>query len=631
MENIIFITSRLDKVHGGLTASMLNKAKIFYENKNIKSTVLTFHADPNFESVKGHVIDKYGIKESVEILNINEYYRKSNLVSDKKKFEISLEEYTKVKINDKNYEFFNQDGRKKFGITLKNKKINEVKVFDSTGNIVEKKLIDNNGYLFSENFYIDGFLASQTIFRLDQSPYLTRQFDIKNRKSTITQLVLFNSTPIVFNSFDDFKAYFIEQLIEPPLTYLIVEARGLDNAVMKIEDSRVRKIFMTHSVHIRPDTDIIRAGNRRTLNDLNNVDAMVFLTQKQKKDVINRFGYRDNYFVIPHSISKKKLEHQVIPYKVSLISRLHEEKRLEDAIDAFNIVINEVPSATLHIYGEGDERTKLQKRINSFGLQKSIKLEGHSDEIDKEIQTSECTMLTSKYEGFALVVEESIANGTPVIAYDIKYGPSDMIVDNVNGFLVEDGNVKELANKIVSYLKASEKEKEKFQDEALKKSNEFSHVNFIRNWFDLFNEIKGRKIKFTPHIKFEHIKKRRFSDKYIVRLKVELESDSNISPNIEAKLYERSSLENKENKKFYNLEFDQKKLDDNIFEIEIRIDFKKLKPDEIYDLSLSIQYETQFYEERINVKTDTGLESLKSKKVQPYLTEKHNNLSFKVE
>lgn len=71
MDKFIFVTSRLDKIHGGLTASMLNKAKIFYESKNIKSTVLTFHADPNFESVKKHVINKYGIKESVEILNIN--------------------------------------------------------------------------------------------------------------------------------------------------------------------------------------------------------------------------------------------------------------------------------------------------------------------------------------------------------------------------------------------------------------------------------------------------------------------------------------------------------------------------------------------------------------------------------
>ena len=65
-------------------------------------------------------------------------------------------------------------------------------------------------------------------------------------------------------------------------------------------------------------------------------------------------------------------------------------------------------------------------------------------------------LLTSLYEGFALVIQESIANGTPVISYDIKYGPRDMIQDGVNGYLVEDGNIDQLAECIHKYLSKSD-------------------------------------------------------------------------------------------------------------------------------------------------------------------------------
>ncbi|WP_035315105.1 glycosyltransferase [Brochothrix campestris] len=117
---------------------------------------------------------------------------------------------------------------------------------------------------------------------------------------------------------------------------------------------------MTHSIHIRPETDIIRAGNRVVMGALNQIDGVVFLTKQQKKDVQHRFGNRSNYFVIPHSI---KLTSESLPIKertsaVVILSRLHQEKRLEDAITAFKEVVIREPKATLHIYGDGPERKK---------------------------------------------------------------------------------------------------------------------------------------------------------------------------------------------------------------------------------------------------------------------------------
>ncbi|PTE80968.1 alpha-glucosyltransferase N-terminal domain-containing protein, partial [Staphylococcus equorum] len=88
MANVIFITSRLDDNHGGLTSSMLNKARILYDEKNLSSTILTFHADTNFNSVKSSILERYKLKDKVEIYNINEYFRENNLTSEKTKYKI---------------------------------------------------------------------------------------------------------------------------------------------------------------------------------------------------------------------------------------------------------------------------------------------------------------------------------------------------------------------------------------------------------------------------------------------------------------------------------------------------------------------------------------------------------------
>ncbi|RIM56487.1 glycosyltransferase, partial [Staphylococcus arlettae] len=188
-------------------------------------------------------------------------------------------------------------------------------------------------------------------------------------------------------------------------------------------------------------TDIIRTGNRDVLNNLNNIDALVLLTKKQKEDIAKRFGTRNNYYVIPHSIQIPDIKENKISNRVVIVSRLHPEKRLDHSIKAFEKVVKKVPNATLHIYGEGEEKSKLQELINKLGLKNQVKLMSYSKKINTILQSADCSLLTSQYEGFALAIQESIANGTPVIAYDIKYGPSDMIDNDKNGYLVENGNI----------------------------------------------------------------------------------------------------------------------------------------------------------------------------------------------
>lgn len=631
MTNIIFITSRLDENHGGLTSSLLNKARILYNEKNLNSIILTFHAVTNFNDVTSSILERYKLEGKAEIYNINEYFREKNLTFEHNKYNIDTSIYTSIKINDNKYEFYKY-GLKRLEIFYSKNKIKEVKHFNKNNICTSKDVIDIDGYLYWQSYYLNNHLSRQVFFRKDKTPFLTREFDAVNKSDKIISLVLFEDKPIRFNSFNEFKEYFINYYIKAPITYLVGEARGLDSVILNIKNDYARKIFMTHSIHIRPDTDIIRAGNRKVLENLNEINALVLLTEKQKEDINKRFGHRDNYYVIPHSIAIPEVNQEKVDNKVVIISRLHPEKRLDHSIKAFEKVTKKIPNANLYIYGDGEEKSNLQNLINKLKLKNHVKLMGYSKEVNKILQSADCSLLTSQYEGFALVVQESIANGTPVIAYDIKYGPSDMIDNDRNGYLVENNNINELSNCIIKYLNKSQKDKAKYSNAAITKARNFSNQRFANSWVDLFDNLKIKSDEMNPTVKLIGLKHNQFNkSKYKIHLEVKLNSQNDVEPIFNGNVSHRSTTDNQETKIVNSVNTKILTSEKDLFNIELDFDAKLYKKREIYDINLSIKNKSKFFNLRIGDKTKKiNLDKFSHRKCKPFYTDKYSNLSFEL-
>ncbi|MFI9033237.1 CDP-glycerol glycerophosphotransferase family protein [Staphylococcus pasteuri] len=626
MNQYIFTTSRLDRRHGGLTSSMLNKASMLNEKLNIKPLILTFHLDMKYESIVEETIQRYGLKSKAIFLNINKYFKdKANIEKEVKyTFEPSSDLIRREK-DDNTIEYFNHD-KKVYEVKYSNHIIREIKKY-SNGNISEKIKIDVDGFLFSVDYYENKNLKQQDLYRKDQSVFASRFFKKIKKENEIQKIILFDEEKLEFSSFDEFKTYFISLFIKDPITYLVVENRNIDKSVLNIKDERVRKIFMTHSIHIRPGTDIIRRGNRAVLNNLNEIDALVLLTESQKQDIIKRFGYRNNYFVIPHAIETKDIQNRVTPNKVVMVSRLHEEKRIDQAIQAFKQVVQQIPDAVFHIYGEGKERENLQSLIDSLGITDNVKLEGYSHNINKSLQSAECTLLTSKYEGFALVIQESIANGTPVIAYDIKYGPSDMIDDGKNGYLVKNGNVDQLAQKLYSYLTKDEQEKNNFSKHALEKAEKFSIDKFVKHWNELFNEVKESQELYQPSVKLTQVSLH--NGVYSIETEVKLNTKEPHQAQFRFLFYKRSTLQNKEAMEYIAENVKASKIGQDSYHVSGEFDPNLFNINEIYDLNLEIQDNTQYHKIRVgNNRENVNLNNLEFKFTKPYYTKDYENLSF---
>ena len=106
---------------------------------------------------------------------------------------------------------------------------------------------------------------------------------------------------------------------------------------------------------------------------------------------------------------------------------------------------SKLPGSNIHlvVLGEGPLRSRLQEQIQSGSCADSIHLIGSVDNPFPYYHRALFTVLTSKFEGFPTVLIESLAVGTPVVAYDCFSGPSEIIINEENGLLIPDQNEEE--------------------------------------------------------------------------------------------------------------------------------------------------------------------------------------------
>ena len=124
---------------------------------------------------------------------------------------------------------------------------------------------------------------------------------------------------------------------------------------------------------------------------------------------------------------------------------------LDLLIEAFSLIASSIPDWHIDIYGHGIDEELLKTMIHYIQLEGRIVLRGLTDKIFDEYRRSQFFVLSSRYEGFGLVLVEAMTCGIPCVSFCCEYGPEEIINNEVDGLLVSDGNVKELADYLNSF------------------------------------------------------------------------------------------------------------------------------------------------------------------------------------
>lgn len=189
------------------------------------------------------------------------------------------------------------------------------------------------------------------------------------------------------------------------------------------------------------------------------MDAVIVLTKEDFQDYKTNLNNINNLIQIynPVNVTSNLSLYNVTSKKIISCGSLIPQKGFDYAVEVARNVFKKHPDWEWHIYGEGDDRNKLEEMINKYDLNNNLILKGYSDEIDKKYNEYSIYVMTSRHEGFPMVLLEAKANKLPIVSFSCKCGPKEVIRDNINGFLIPPFDINEMSQKIMILIEQSEK------------------------------------------------------------------------------------------------------------------------------------------------------------------------------
>lgn len=155
--------------------------------------------------------------------------------------------------------------------------------------------------------------------------------------------------------------------------------------------------------------------------------------------------------ISPEYISIEKNYQDKIENLVA-VGRLVEQKDYFTMIDSVEILLKSNKNINLSIYGEGPLFNDLKKYIKSKNLTNSVVLQGRVSNIKEIILEKDMYILSSKWEGMPNALMEAMCAGLPCISTNCETGPSDLINNGINGYLVPVGDSVALADLIIEMI-----------------------------------------------------------------------------------------------------------------------------------------------------------------------------------
>jgi len=478
-----------------LTAIESNTVKRLqmFKNAGIRSRIITAaHNTSLYDNMKKHGLDEN------EYENVYDFFQRTWQVKRKKLriddlFSSDIYRWNKLSYDHLpgviDYKVFLSKKRVAY-VHFENEILVYVNRFDLNNKRIKRCFYDCRGFLSYERFLNEKEEPVMEVFYTPRGEkVIEKYYEMNAGKQTLTKIILkAGKTRQEFSDVDAMVAFYLDSVLDADKDYLIIDKNIAYSKALALMSSKVRKAAVLQARHTAGnDTTIdeIITGYSRVFKALNDYNAVITLTEKQKQDIVRRFSNVKQMAAIPPCIPAQFREkcRQVPadnPPKIITVARFNRQERLTLAILAFNDVVKRVPEAELHLFGSGGEvENELRELARTLGL-KSVKFRGQVQDMHSEYLSSKLYISTSEHEGFIPGMLEAAAYGIPAVAFDIKYGPGELIDNGKSGFLTAE-NPDELADKILLLINDN-KLYEEFSKNIYAKALDFSEEKIINKW-----------------------------------------------------------------------------------------------------------------------------------------------------
>lgn len=216
-------------------------------------------------------------------------------------------------------------------------------------------------------------------------------------------------------------------------------------------------------------------------------DYYQVMTEEGKRGCLEKYHVNpDKIVVIPNWLEPyafKDVNYRHDNKRIISVGRATPEKNYEGLIDIAKKIKSSCPDWEWHIWGDfnNDYGRSLLNKIEQEGLNNFLIYKGVTNSIIDVYERYSVFVLTSRFEGMPNVLLEAMGSHLPVISYDCKTGPSELISDCVNGFLVSLDDVDTMCKRILSIVKSKELS-EQLSSHSWDELDKFSKANVMKKW-----------------------------------------------------------------------------------------------------------------------------------------------------
>lgn len=250
----------------------------------------------------------------------------------------------------------------------------------------------------------------------------------------------------------------------------------------------LKNTITIHEEHTKPPKE--QKYLKKLKKASSNISYLITVS-KELKEIFTQALPHKKIIYLPNTLSYWPTKTSNLNSKELIaVGRLSKEKGFLTLIDTFKIINELDPTYHLNIIGDGKEYSKIIKRINKYNLSSKVTMHGfqNKDYINKCLANSSLYLMTSYEESFGIVLIEAASFGIPLLAFTSATGAKEIIKDNINGYLIENRNKEEYANKALDLLHNPDKLQE-FGQNARSMAEEYSFSNVKLKYLDFFKNL----------------------------------------------------------------------------------------------------------------------------------------------
>ena len=347
---------------------------------------------------------------------------------------------------------------------------------------------------------IDHLRPDGTLFMLERRDYTTPQ----GQPGQVVYLCDNAGQPVRrFSTVDKVRYLWLDLVFGNDPSFVFSDSRRVARYIAHYHRTNVVVIQSLHTNHLPGVASRlvgeIEPSHRALVRSAGHFAALVLLTERHKQDFEALVGASASFHVVPNSreITPSSPGSGRPPLRGIMLSRLTQEKRVNHAISTIaDVRDRHALPAQLMVYGEGPRRAELERQIRDLDISSAVNLAGYTPDARLRFSDASFSLLTSKSEAFSLVLVESMAAGCIPIAYDVKYGPREIITHGVDGFLVDPGDIAGAADVIASLAEMPEADLSRMRAAAARRAADFTDAAVLRRWAEVLQLAKlGRRIR----------------------------------------------------------------------------------------------------------------------------------------